>query len=104
MDYLTVSSAKPKLGRLMDRVLKKGEPVIIRRGKRFVQLSEYVVPEPIPQRPVGYFAVEETGAEYEQANRLAALSPDSPAHHSPASPRFGGIRSAFFEQRLTLNV
>jgi hypothetical protein len=78
MDFLTVTSAKPKLGRLMDRVLKKGEPIVIRRGKRFVQLSEYVVPEPIPHRPVGYFAVEETPAEYERANRLAALSPDRP--------------------------
>ena len=78
MDYLTVTAAKPKLGRLMDRVLKKGEPVVIRRGKRFVQLSEYVVPEPIPQRPVGYFAVEETPAEYERSNRLAALGPDRP--------------------------
>jgi hypothetical protein len=52
--------------------------VIIRRGKRFLQLSEYIVPEPIPQRPVGYFAVEETPAEYERADRLAALSPDRP--------------------------
>jgi hypothetical protein len=78
MDYMTVSAAKPKLGRLMDRVLKKGEPVIIRRGKRFVQISEYVVPEPIPHRPVGYFAVPETPQEYERANRLAELSPDRP--------------------------
>jgi hypothetical protein len=78
MDYLTVSSAKPKMGRLMDRVLKKGEPVIIRRGKRFVQISEYVVPDPIPQRPVGYFAAEESPQEYERADRLAALSPDRP--------------------------
>lgn len=75
---MTVSTAKPKLGRLMDRVLKKGEPVIIRRGKRFVQLSEYVLPEPIPQRPAGYFAASETPEEYKRANRLAALSPDRP--------------------------
>lgn len=78
MDYLTVSAAKPKLGRLMDRVLKKGEPVIIRRGNRFLQISEYILPEPIPQRPIGYFAVAETPAEYERADRLAALSPDRP--------------------------
>ncbi len=78
MDYLTVSAAKPKLGRLMDRVLDKGEPVIIRRGARFVQISEYIVPDPIPQRPAGYFAVAETPQEYARANRLAALSPDRP--------------------------
>jgi hypothetical protein len=34
--------------------------------------------EPIPQRPVGYFAVEETPAEYARANYLAALSPSKP--------------------------
>ena len=78
MDYITVSAAKPKLGRLMDRVLKKGEPVIIRRGKRFIQMSEYLVPEPIPQRPAGYFSMSETPQEYERSNRLAKLSPDRP--------------------------
>jgi hypothetical protein len=78
MDYLTVSDAKPKLGRLMDRVLKDGKPIVIRRGKRFVQLSEYAVPEPIPQRSAGYFAVAETPAEYARANRLSAQSPDKP--------------------------
>jgi hypothetical protein len=78
MDYLTVSSAKPKLGRLMDRVLKNGEPLIIRRGKRFVQISEYLVPEPIPRRPPGYFAIVETPQEYARAKRLAADNPDRP--------------------------
>jgi hypothetical protein len=78
MDYLTVSTAKPRLGRLLDRVLKRGDPIVIRRGNRFVQLCEYVVPEPIPQRPPGFFAVAETPAEYERANRLAAESPHRP--------------------------
>jgi hypothetical protein len=78
MEYLTLSRAKPRIGRLMDRVLKLGEPVIIRRGNRFVQITEYVIPDPIPYRPIGYFAVSETAAEYEQANRLARLSPDTP--------------------------
>jgi hypothetical protein len=78
MEYLTLSSAKPRMGRLMDRVLKRGEPVIIRRGKRFVQITEFVVPDPIPGRPIGYFAVPETAEEYERANRLARLSPDKP--------------------------
>ncbi len=78
MDYLTVSDAKPKLGRLMDRVLKDGKPIVIRRGKRFVQLSEYAVPDPIPERPVGYFSVAEAPTEYARANRLSAHSPDKP--------------------------
>jgi hypothetical protein len=78
MEYLTVSTAKPKLGRLLDRVLKKGSPVVIRRGNRYVQLSEYVLPDPIPERPPGFFAVAESPAEYERANRLTSLSPDRP--------------------------
>jgi hypothetical protein len=76
MEFLTVSTAKPKLGRLLDNVLKKGAPVVIRRGNRFVQLSEYVLPEPIPERSPGYFSVAEAPAEYARANRLASLSPD----------------------------
>jgi hypothetical protein len=78
MAPLTVSAAKPKLEGLVDRVLKKGERVVIRRGKRFVQLTEYVEAEEIPQRPPGYFAVEESPAEYARANRLAAGSPEKP--------------------------
>jgi hypothetical protein len=49
MDYRKASAAKLKLGR-----------------------------EPIPQWPVGYFAVAETPAEYVLANRLSALSPSKP--------------------------
>lgn len=79
MEYLTLSRAKPRIGRLLDRVLKRGDPVIIRRGKRFVQITEYVVPDPIPIRPIGFFAVAETAEEYDRANRLARLSPDKPA-------------------------
>ena len=54
MDILTVSQAKPHIGRLIERALR-GEAVVIRKGARLVQLTEYVVPEPIPDRPVGYF-------------------------------------------------
>jgi hypothetical protein len=78
MEYLTVSTAKPKLGRLLDNVLRNGAPVVIRRGNRFVQLSEYVLPDPIPERPPSFFSVAEAPAEYDRANRLASLSPDRP--------------------------
>ena len=77
MDILTVSQAKPKIGQLIDRALR-GEPVLIRKGAYLVQLTEYIVPEPIPQRPAGYFAVLEAPEEYERANRLTELSPDRP--------------------------
>jgi hypothetical protein len=53
------------MGRLIDRALH-GEPVVIRKGNRLVQLTEYVVPEPIPERPVGYF--RRRPADYALAN------------------------------------
>ena len=78
MEYLTVSTAKPKLGHILDNILKKGSFVVIRRGNRYVQLSEYVLPDPKPERPPGFFAVAEAPAEYDRANRLASLSRDRP--------------------------
>ena len=65
MEILTLSQAKPRMGRLIDRALH-GEPVVIRKGNRLVQLTEYVVPEPIPERPVGYF--RRRPADYALAN------------------------------------
>ena len=70
MPYFTVSTAKPKLGRLLDGVLKSGIPVVIRRGGRFVQLSEYVVPEPAHARSPRTFAAEESAAPYGVSSRL----------------------------------
>lgn len=78
MEYFTVPAAKPMLGRLLGKVLKEGGPVVIRRGNRFVQLSEYVIPDPIPARVLGYFAAAEAPSEHERANRLASLGPDRP--------------------------
>ena len=54
MEILTLSQAKLRIGRLVERALR-GEPVVIRKGSRLVQLTEFVLPEPIPNRPVGYF-------------------------------------------------
>lgn len=68
MEILTVSQAKPRIGRLIDRALH-GEPVVIRKGNRLVQLTEYVVPEPIPERPAGYFRRRST--DYALANRAS---------------------------------
>lgn len=71
MEILTLSQAKPSMGRLIDRALH-GEAVVIRRGSRLVQLTGYVVPEPIPERPVGYF--RRRPADYARAN-LAPINP-----------------------------
>jgi hypothetical protein len=52
---LTVSEARPKLGRLLDEAIK-GKSVYLRRGKRLLRI-EPVKPklQPIPRRPVGFF-------------------------------------------------
>ncbi len=73
MEILTLSQAKPKMGRLIDRALE-GEAVVIRKGSRLVQLTEYVVPAPIPERPVGYF--RRRPADYAIANQ-------TPVHLDP---------------------
>jgi hypothetical protein len=69
MDILTLSEAKPKIGRLLDRALQ-GEAIVIRRGNRLVQLREFIVPDPIPERPVGYFRRQ--ADDYADANRVTA--------------------------------
>ena len=68
MEILTLSQAKPCIGRLIERALH-GEAVVIRKGNRLVQLTEYVVPEPIPERPAGYFRRQPAG--YTLANHAA---------------------------------
>ena len=66
MEILPVARAKPNIGRLIDRALS-GQTVLIRKGDKLVQLSEFVVPEPIPERPVGYF--KRRRIDYTVANR-----------------------------------
>jgi len=69
MEIISLSKAKPRMGRLIDRALK-GEAILIRKGGHLIQLTEYVVPEPIPERPVGYF--RRKASDYEAANRAEA--------------------------------
>lgn len=65
MEILALSKAKPRIGRLIDRALR-GEAVVIRKGAKMIQLTEFVVPEPIPDRPVGFF--RRLPADYAVAN------------------------------------
>jgi antitoxin (DNA-binding transcriptional repressor) of toxin-antitoxin stability system len=55
MNTMTVSEAKPFLGKLVDAALKN-EAVYIRRGKQVVQIVPAVLPEPITAWPEGAFA------------------------------------------------
>ena len=51
-EALTVTNAKPILGKLVDRALRS-ELVFIRRGNRLVQLIPAVMPSPVPVYPAG---------------------------------------------------
>jgi hypothetical protein len=53
-----ISEAKKNMGRLFARA-KRGEVVLLRHGQDLMQLVPYAPPEPIPQRPVGYFELSE---------------------------------------------
>jgi antitoxin (DNA-binding transcriptional repressor) of toxin-antitoxin stability system len=53
-----ISEAKKNMGRVFARA-KRGEVVLLRHGQDLMQLVPYAPPEPIPQRPVGYFELSE---------------------------------------------
>ncbi|MGD1031687.1 MAG: hypothetical protein ABSA05_11140 [Opitutaceae bacterium] len=72
MEIHSLSKAKLRMGRLVEQALQ-GEPVVIRKGNRLVQITEYVVPEPIPERPVGYF--RRRADDYRAANAAPANLP-----------------------------
>jgi predicted RNase H-like HicB family nuclease len=117
MNYFTVSTAKPRLGRLLDNVLKDGVPVVIRRGERFLQISEYVVPHPKPQgSPESLFAAEEP-SEYGRSSRLhfrinlfesregwSVSCPDLPGCHSQGKNRKEALANIKEAIRLWLEV
>ena len=64
----TLSSAKTYLGRLVAKA-SRGETVYIVAGRR-----RFVLQEPIPMRPAGYFAAAYSAAEIQADNRLAKAS------------------------------
>jgi hypothetical protein len=72
---LTVSQAKPKLGSLLDKA-GKGHAVYLRRKDRLYRIEPVAEVEPIPNRPIGFFAVEE-------ADPMIALANSAPAHFAP---------------------
>ena len=69
---VNISEAKKNMGRLFARA-KHGEVVLLRHGQDMMQLVPYVSPEPIPQRPVGFFPVSE-----EECARINAQPDDEP--------------------------
>jgi hypothetical protein len=74
MKSLTVSEAKPRLGRIVDRVIREGKPAIIRRKGGLVQIARHPAPEPIPVRPPGYFKLRK--AEIDRINSAEEALPE----------------------------
>ena len=64
---LTVSEAKPKLGRLLDKA-GAGQAVYLRRKDQLFRLEPVAEIEPIPNRPFGYFDCEEDDPMLRLAN------------------------------------
>jgi predicted RNase H-like HicB family nuclease len=116
MKYFTVSTAKPKLGRLLDGVLKSGIPVVIRRGGRFVQISEYVVPHPLPCSLSDSGAVNEDTPNgrptrlhfkinlFKSKEGWAASCPDLAGCNSQGSSRIEAMKNIKNAIRLWLEV
>ena len=46
MKVMNISAAKSNLGRVVDRVIKTREPVVISRGENHVMISPYDLPTP----------------------------------------------------------
>ena len=57
MTTLTVSKAKASFGRLADRALRTGKPVLVQRKGRLVQIAPYAPVEPIRVYPTGSLPV-----------------------------------------------
>jgi len=72
---LTVSQAKPLLGKLLDKA-GAGQSVYLRRKERLYRIEPVAEVEPIPSRPFGFFAVE-------AGDPMIALANSAPANFSP---------------------
>jgi hypothetical protein len=71
MQTMSLSQAKQRLGKVADAVLR-GKPVLIVRKSKLLILQAYELPEPIPQRPPGYFRDLYTQQEIQEVNYLAS--------------------------------
>jgi antitoxin (DNA-binding transcriptional repressor) of toxin-antitoxin stability system len=73
---LTVSQAKARLGQLLDKA-GDGQSVYVRRKERLFRIEPVAEIEPIPNRPFGFFSVEE-------GDPMVALANSAPASFTPS--------------------
>ena len=72
---LTVSEAKPKLGRLLDQA-GAGQAVYLRRKERLFRIEPVAEFEPIPNQPFGYFT-------FDEGDPMVALANSAPSCFTP---------------------
>lgn len=75
MKVLSVSNAKSRLGRVIDRVIKTREPVVIPRGENHVMIAPYHLPTPDEMELAAVFREMDRGREpiEENAETLEAI-------------------------------
>lgn len=75
MKVLSVSNAKSQLGRVIDRVIKTREPVVIPRGENHVMIAPYHLPTPDEMELAAVFREMDKGREpvEEDAQTLEAI-------------------------------
>ena len=55
---IRISEAKRNFTKVFARA-KRGETIILQNGDDYMQLVPWVMPEPIPLRPAGFFAADD---------------------------------------------
>ena len=75
MKVISVSNAKSRLGRVIDRVIKTREPVVIPRGENHVMIAPYHLPTPVEMELAAVFREMDRGREpiEENAETLEAI-------------------------------
>ena len=68
---VTISQAKPILGKLLD-LAGSGQPVYLRRKEHLYRIEPVAEVDPIPSRPFGFFAIEEGDPMITLANSAQA--------------------------------
>lgn len=75
MKVLSVSSAKSRLGRVIDQVIKTHEPIVIPRGENHVMIMPYHLPTPDEMELAAVFREMDKGREpiEEDAELIGAI-------------------------------
>jgi hypothetical protein len=89
MRILSVSSAKSKLGRVIDQVIKTREPVVIPRGEGHVMIAPYHLPTPDEIELAGIFREMDKGREpiEEDAELIEAIQQEVRKYRSEEKRR-----------------